>query len=74
MGASLWFVLMCFVLAVGIWSGHCSLTHFSKQIIMVPLIAFGPFVIALNTCSVKAKLIQFRKNEPNLKNETVFLH
>lgn len=42
-GQCLWFVLMCFVLAVGILFGHCSLTHFSKQINVVPLIPLGPF-------------------------------
>lgn len=51
--ASLWFVLMCFVLALGIWFGHCSLTHFSKQINVVPLIPFGPFVIGHNTCNAE---------------------
>ena len=38
-----WFVLMFPVEAASGWFGHCSLTHFSKQINVVPLIPFGSF-------------------------------
>lgn len=53
----LWFVLMAFVSAVGFRFGHCSLTHFPKQINVVPL---SPFVIGQHLkCRTRAKPIWF---------------
>lgn len=48
----LWFVLMYFVTELVSWFGHCSLTHFSKQITVFPLIPFGSH----SFCRTRARL------------------